>query len=187
MTRESALALVEAPGLAGIVELAFYAHEPCEQPGIGRSGLADLLSAPFAAKLRSLELQEQSLGHKGVALLASTERLPALTHLVLRGDRLISEDVRALVQTGPLAGRLEELALRGIERDEGWALDDKTGAVLAASLAMPKLRRLDLTENWFSSQTKLLLQRASWASQLGADGGRHERRDAHVRRSVARR
>jgi hypothetical protein len=166
MTRESALAIVEAPGLARIEELAFYAHEPCEQPGIGRSGLADALSAPFAPTLQSLELEEQSLGRKGLALLASTERLPALRHLVLRGERLVADDVRGLVQGGPLAGRLEELVLRGIERDEGWALDDKVGAVLAASFKMPKLRRLDVLENWFSSGTKELLRRASWASQL---------------------
>jgi len=166
MTRESALALVEAPALSGVVELAFYNHEPCDQPGIGRSGLADILSATFAPKLQSLELEEQSLGRKGVTLLASTERLPALRHLVLRGEHLVADDVRALVQTGPFAGRLEELGLTGVGRDAGDELDDKTGAVLAASCAMPKLRRLDLSENWSSSATRELRRRASWASQL---------------------
>ena len=48
LTRDAALALVEAPGLTGVVELAFNTHEPCQQPGIGRAGLADVLSAPFA-------------------------------------------------------------------------------------------------------------------------------------------
>jgi hypothetical protein len=169
MTRESALALVEAPGLAGIVALAFDAAPSCEQPGIGRSGLADLLSAPFAPRLQSLELAGQTLGRKGVALLVSTERLPALRHLVLRSERLVAEDVRALSQTGPLAARLEELSLSGgsgDDDDDNVVLDDKTTTGLAASLAMPKLRRLEIEGAWLSAAGRERLRSAPWTGQL---------------------
>lgn len=170
MTRESALALVEAPALAGVVELAFEAARGCEQPGIGRSGLADLLSAPFAPRLQSLELAGQALGRKGTALLVSTERLPALRHLVIRGERLAAEDVRALVQTGPLASQLEELSLSGGSGDDddgaNVVLDDKATAALAASLSMPKLRRLEIEGAWLSAAGKDQLRRAPWTGQL---------------------
>ena len=170
MTRESALALVEAPALAGVVELAFDAAPVCEQPGIGRSGLADILSAPFAPRLQTLELAGQALGRKGVALLVSTERLPALRHLLVRSERFGADDVRALVQTGPLAGRLEELSVSGSgggdDDDDGTTLDDKTTAALAGSLAMPKLRRLELGGSWLSAAAKDQLRRAPWTSQL---------------------
>jgi hypothetical protein len=169
MTRESALALVEAPALAGIAELAFEAAPVCEQPGIGRSGFADLLSARFAPRLQSLELAGQALGRKGVALLVSTDRLPALRHLLVRSERFGADDVRALVQTGPLAGRLEELSISGgggDDDDDGATLDDKTTAAFAASLAMPKLRRLELGGSWLSAAGKDRLRRAPWTSEL---------------------
>jgi hypothetical protein len=167
MTRESALALVEAPTLGGLVGLAFENNGVCEQPGIGRSGLADLLSASFAPKLESLELTAQSLGRKGVDLLASTERLPALRRLTLQGERLVAEDLRALTQSGPLAARLEDLALPGVaSADDDEEVDDKTTAALAATLAMPKLRRLELDGRALSPASKERLRRAAWTNQL---------------------
>jgi hypothetical protein len=80
MTSVAARALADAPGLANLRHLGLALDvESCDEPGIGTKGLEAILGAPFAAHLRSLSLTEQKLGAGGVAELAGSAALPALT------------------------------------------------------------------------------------------------------------
>ena len=166
MNSAAARTLAATPGLAGLRDLAFTNDfEFCQQPGIGPNGIVAVLAAPFAAQLQSLVLTEQSLGRRGVAALVGGARLPGLRRLVIEGEKMSPTEIRTLVGTGPLAGALEDLTLAGVELEGGYTVDEEGARALIASLNMPRLRRLDISQNPISEPTLARLPRAPWAAK----------------------
>lgn len=80
--------------------------------GLGHEGLGPLLQAPWAQRLRSLDLTDNKIGDQGAWLLARAHGLRQLHTLNLRYNQITDAGVEALARS-PHLGSLERLPLEG--------------------------------------------------------------------------
>jgi uncharacterized protein (TIGR02996 family) len=93
--------------LAGCPHLAVFPQLRIEHNTLNNGGLPELISSPYLANIRTLDLSSNRLGDKGASTLASAN-LPRLAGLRLRGTDITPEGIRALL-TSTTLGNLAQL------------------------------------------------------------------------------
>jgi Ran GTPase-activating protein (RanGAP) involved in mRNA processing and transport len=157
-------ALLTAPFAPQLTELALDLNDP-EYRGVTDEGLRLLAATPLP-RLHSLALGRTYFTAEGVAALAHSENLPALSRLGLGAWMgWIGEDYRprerlveALVSS-PLPARLKFLDLLGQRIGP-------EGAALLSGADLPRLRHLDLGSNRLGDEGLRVLLGAPWSCNL---------------------
>jgi hypothetical protein len=155
--------LLSAPFAPQLTELLLDENDP-EYQGVTDAGLRTLAAAP-RPHLRALSVARNHFTAEGVAILARSPNLPALSSLDLGawidwvGEAHPCEGIAEALADSPLAARLVSLDLMG------QGLNPDAVAILART-PMPRLRRLSLSWCPLGDEGVRALLAAPWASRL---------------------
>ncbi len=138
LARGRMAAIASAKGFS----LAFLNLDRC---AIGNEGATAIARASWTGSLQSLELQQNRISTAGVKALAESPKLANLRRLNLSANTPGIGGLRALAGSPHLA-RLFELELFHIQENGRGALTAEHGREFLATLNMPELRKLGMSD-----------------------------------------
>jgi uncharacterized protein (TIGR02996 family) len=131
---EVVVALAQAPELAQLRVLHVSSSK-----GVTDAAVAALASSPYLACSDGLDIYGTALTDAAAQALAAAPRAACLTRLTIVGNELGNQGLEAVIES-PHLGALRELTI-------GARITDPGAAMLAASPASARLRRLDFSYN----------------------------------------